>query len=158
MSDVSTTNSSTSGSIMAEPQVSTPLDFQIAFNRLSPESRVYLAAEAQRLGMEIPSVSNLSAATTLTGVSSLNTPEYIVPTQSVSGAYPYYHSQPQVYPSPFGMEEGGRREGNPVDRGEEGINSRPQPSLDNSRVNLGISGHAVFDQTLGYHVFVPNRR
>jgi hypothetical protein len=24
--------------------------------------------------------------------------------------------------------------------------------------NLGISGHAVFDPTLGYHVFVPNRQ
>jgi len=158
VNDVSTTNSSSSGSIIAAPRVSTPLDFQIALNRLSPESRVYLAAEAQRLGMEIPSVTILPTATTLTGVSTLNTPEYIVPSQLVSGAYPYYPSQPQVYPSPFGMEVGERREGNPVESGVEGINSRPQPSLDNSRVNLGISGHAVFDQTLGYHVFVPNRR
>jgi len=155
-------------------QNSTPIDFQNAFNRLSPEARVYLAAEAQRLGMEIPSVSSLPMTSSATGlVSSMTaTPDYNnIPSQTTSVAYPYYSAQPQVYPSPLGMAEG-RRDvegsspsvvesggggGGGGGNGQGGPHEVTQRPLGQSP-NLGISGHAVFDPTLGYHVFVPNRQ
>lgn len=151
---------------------STPIDFQNAFNRLSPEARVYLAAEAQRLGMEIPSVSSFPMTASATGlVSSMSTTSDYnnVPSQTTSVAYPYYSAQPQVYPSPLGMAEVKEEvkrvgEGHPSvgESGERGNGQGgPQEVIQRplgQSPNLGISGHAVFDPTLGYHVFVPNRQ
>ena len=169
-SEASSTNASATGSAIS--QISTPIDFQNAFNRLSPEARVYLAAEAQRLGMEIPSVSSLPMTASATGlVSSMSTTfDYNnVPSQTTTVAYPYYSAQPQVYPSPLGMAEVKEEvkrvgEGN-VSVGESGERGNgqggPQEVIQRplgQSLNLGISGHAVFDPTLGYHVFVPNRQ
>ena len=149
------------------PSIPTTLDFSQAFDRLSPEAKVYLVAEAQRLGTELPSTQAMmnapvGAMAPMTSMAPMapTSSQSVYPSYPVS-SFPTYSIQPQIYPSPVEMTQTGipiQSEMQPVSAQQQPLPISTQQSQTHPQLNTtGISGHAVFDASLGYHVFVPNR-